>query len=147
MDKANGIKVKKPLRPLNKLKDDAWDLCSIYVRRTWADARGMVKCYTCPAVKHWKEMQAGHLVPGRSNGILFDLRGIRPQCFQCNCRKQGMTVEFLFELEKEIGFEKAVAVRAELRINSKIPRPSSRPELEELIKWFKVKISQIESRG
>lgn len=49
-----------------------------------ADGFGRVKCCTCPDVKHWKEMQAGHFIPGRCNSILFDERGCHAQCRRCN---------------------------------------------------------------
>ncbi len=39
-------------------------------------------------------MQAGHLVSGRTNGVLFDERGIFPQCYACNVCRQGMGAEY-----------------------------------------------------
>ena len=45
-------------------------------------------------------MQAGHLVSGRTNGVLFDERGIFPQCYACNVCRQGMGAEYtVFILE------------------------------------------------
>lgn len=147
MDKANGIKKPKPLKTVSSLKTKAWKFCSIYVRMLSADRNGMVECYTCGVKKHWKQMQAGHLVPGRGHSILFDLRGIRPQCYQCNCRCQGMTVAFLIHLEQEVGVEQARAIRDELHLKAKQPHPYSHEEMFELIEWFKIQIGMMERRN
>ena len=40
-------------------------------------------------------MQAGHAVSGRTNGIIFDERGIHPQCFVCNVKKHGAYEEYV----------------------------------------------------
>jgi hypothetical protein len=83
---------KKPKRKrlsVGKLKKRAWTEFSIYIRTFDADAEGMVKCCTCDSVKHWKEMQAGHFIPGRLNSNLFDERGTNVQCSLCNVVKGG----------------------------------------------------------
>lgn len=67
-----------------KAKEKAWKYCSIYNRMKDADWRGYVSCVTCGATKHWKEMQAGHFIPGRTNGILFEDNGIHAQDYRCN---------------------------------------------------------------
>ena len=136
MDKANGIKSRKKPPTLGQLKKKAWKLCSEYVRRKSADGGGNVRCYTCPTVSHWKKMHAGHLIPGRGHSILFDLRGLRPQCYVCNIHRQGQSVAFLIHLEQEIGVEDARRHRDELHEKAKKPYQYSRVELEELMAWL-----------
>lgn len=80
---------KKKKITLTKAKKKAWDACSLYVRMSAADVFGMATCVTCDIRKHYKQMQAGHFVPGRGNAILFDIRGIHVQCFGCNIMKSG----------------------------------------------------------
>ena len=46
-------------------------------------------CVTCGTIKNWKELQAGHFIPGRHNSILFDERGCHPQCYHCNIGLKG----------------------------------------------------------
>jgi hypothetical protein len=79
------------MRQKNKktLKKKAWQVFSEYIRRKYADAQGMVRCVTCGAIKFWKEMQAGHLLDGRSNSVLFDEEIVFPQCPGCNLFKNG----------------------------------------------------------
>jgi hypothetical protein len=48
------------------------------------DDYGFNRCITCGVRKYYKELQAGHFIPGRHNAILFDERGVHPQCFHCN---------------------------------------------------------------
>ena len=104
--------------PYQKLKREAWDWCSRYIRlRDALDyARkhglsldtGVCACYTCGAIYPIKEMQAGH---GRSrgsggrSGIYFDERFIRTQCVQCNAFEQGCPEEFRQNLVREYGEE------------------------------------------
>ena len=91
-------------KELTKLKKDTWSWCSKYVRLKYADYNGYDTCYTCGVVKHYKEMQAGHGFGGRTNGILFELKVIRPQCAGCNIFKHGNYDVFHTKLEKEYGY-------------------------------------------
>ena len=69
-----------------RLFKKAWKVFSLYIRQKYADIDGMVHCYTCPTVKHFKDMQAGHLWHGKLD---FDERNIHPQCYQCNVGHSG----------------------------------------------------------
>ncbi len=69
---------KKPDK--RKLKKKAWSLLSKIKRLEEANDNGIVECYTCEKRDHWKTMQAGHLLDGRNNAILFEEIGIHPQC-------------------------------------------------------------------
>ena len=69
-----------------RLFKKAWKVFSLYIRKKYADIDGMVHCYTCPTVKHFKDMQAGHLWHGKLD---FDERNIHPQCYQCNVGHSG----------------------------------------------------------
>ena len=63
-------------RTLSYLKKKLWKLVSEYVRRSGADRNGNCRCCSCGVLRNWKELQAGHFIDGRSNGILWDLRGL-----------------------------------------------------------------------
>ena len=76
-----------------------------WVRMSYADDNGMVHCYTCSSVRHYKELDAGHAVPGLKNHCRYDIRIIRPQCDTCNRRKSGNLSVFIPKLIKEIGME------------------------------------------
>jgi len=75
-------------------KKKAWEAFSRYIRLKYADKEGNVVCVTCGAIKPWDQMQAGHFVPGRTGGILFDERGVHPQCVRCNIFLRGNLIEY-----------------------------------------------------
>ena len=79
---------------------------SFHVRASAAlqlDCGGMIPCYTCGRMHHWKSMDAGHYI-GRSNrGVRWDLRNIRPQGTRCNSYQEGMHWQFRVKLVAEIG--------------------------------------------
>ena len=74
----------------------AWDAFSIYIR-TKDSVGNLNTCITCGIMKPIKGrgvIQAGHFVPGRTNAILFDERGVHPQCYGCNMGKQGNPIKY-----------------------------------------------------
>lgn len=76
-------------KTISQLKKICWKLCSLFNRQKDADWRGYVACCTCGVIKHYSEGDAGHFLAGRTNGILFDDRGIHFQCKTCNGFKGG----------------------------------------------------------
>ena len=94
-------KAKKP--SITKQKKEADRVMSLAVRQSSADKDGMVKCYTCPYVGHWKKLQNGHLVSRFYLATRYDLRNCRPQCITCNIWRHGRTPEFAQHLKEELG--------------------------------------------
>lgn len=77
----------------SKAKARAWKAFSLYIRLR--DAKGEnVTCVTCLRVNHYKKMQAGHFIPGRHNAVLFEERGVHPQCYACNIVLGGNGVKY-----------------------------------------------------
>lgn len=117
------MRKKVPLeqKTAKQLKKIAWDETSLYVRQRHADPHtGLVACYTCGVVMHWKEGDAGHAIPGRHNKVLFDLTILRFQCKHCNGPKSGMQYTFGKKLNQENGedwFEqKQIEAKGELKL-------------------------------
>lgn len=129
--------------PLAKLKAKAWTLCSEYTRRRYADRNGLVKCITCGKIGFWKDFQASHLVAGRGNSILFDTRGIYPACKACNIFKGGNILAYMKFLENKLGVKKAIVLRDELIVKSKIPLKRNAEDYKKLILFFKRKIGRL----
>lgn len=96
---------------LKTLKTKAWKLFSEYIRRKYADDSGYVACVTCGSVAHWKQMQAGHFIPGRCNSILFEENGVHPQCRRCNYN-EGNGPEYYIFMEKTYGKDEIDRLRA-----------------------------------
>lgn len=78
---------------------------SSYVRQKYADKEGMVKCYTCEDVYHYKRLQCGHYISRLFKYTRWDLNNLRPQCFYCNMRRAGCAFIFRENLVKELGTE------------------------------------------
>lgn len=88
---------------LKKWKNKAWKAFSEYIRRKHANLDGFVECVTCGERKHWKEVDAGHFVPGRNNTVLYDERLVHPQCKSCN-RNHGEQFKYAQFLKSEYGY-------------------------------------------
>ena len=129
-------------KTLKKQKASTWSAFSTYIRLRDAYAYykthpmanfGDCACCTCGRVYPYKKLQAGHFIPGRTNSILFDERGVYAQCYGCNCGKQGNGVEFFRFMQKVQG----ESVIDELRALRNQTRKYTVDELEEMEATYK----------
>lgn len=92
------------LPPLPRLKKKLWKIFSEFIRRRDADHAGMVKCFTCPRIMHWKDSQAGHYVPQSiALSLVFHEKNVHAQCGGCNLFKGGNPTIYAIELRKKYG--------------------------------------------
>ena len=100
--------------PLKKQKKKTWKEFSIYIRTR--DCMAYMKnhkelnelqceCITCKRVYGFKKLQAGHFVPGRTNSILFDERGVHAQCYGCNVGRSGDAITYYPVMVERYGQE------------------------------------------
>ncbi len=96
--------------PNSKLRDDyVWPVFSRFIRlrdclkTTGTFTQGM--CVTCGRTYPMGQLQAGHFIPGRTDAVLFDERGVHAQCYRCNCRLQGMWHKYYRFMQEEYGQE------------------------------------------
>lgn len=101
--KKDKAQIRERAKRLSYYKNKAWDLFSIYVRKSYADSNGMVSCYTCGNVMRWQDSQCGHAIGGRHGAVLFDEDICRPQCVTCNLTKRGNYTLFTTKLINENG--------------------------------------------
>lgn len=114
------------------LKKKAWDAFSKFIRQRDADENGNVKCCTCPNIKHWKEMQAGHFVSRVYESVFFDENNVWSQCPGCNMPpNNGRPILFARFLDEKYGAGAAdrIAERAHRRT-------MKRQELEFVLKKY-----------
>jgi hypothetical protein len=127
---------------LRSLKKKAWKLFSEWIRRKDTDAGGTEHCYTCLTPKFWKELHAGHAIPGRTNSVLFDPDIVKPQCPICNIWKGGQYHIFATKLIKEHGMEwwdqKLIDSRKVVKYTA--------ADLEDLILDLKQKLHELDNR-
>ena len=114
------------------LHKKCWKLMSEIVRRTGANPlTGLNECYTCRAVKPWKELQAGHRWHRRLD---FDFRNIKPQCQRCNGQQsRGGLSGNLGMYERRLIEEHGLEWSRQLERDANAHVGYSVPELESLI--------------
>lgn len=81
-----------------------WKVFSEFIRlRDAAPFTGYVKCFTCPAVKHWKEMDCGHGISRQHASTKYNEVNNHGQCKHCNGFNGGMTDVYAKEVDKRYG--------------------------------------------
>jgi NinG protein len=123
---------------LRCLIEDADILVSRFVRLSATNRDGDVKCFTCPSVKSWKEMDAGHYIPRANMYLRYDLRNLRPQCHVCNRVKYGQPALFAQHLEKDFPGLPDILLE-----ESRMIHHISREELRAIISEYTDKINEL----
>lgn len=118
-----------------KLKKKLWDSFSRHYRLKNADLDGNCVCYTCGAVKNWKQMQAGHFDSRRHSNTFIDEDNIRIQCVSCNVFLNGNYQAFA----RKLVAEKGLGILEDLHIRAVQPFKWDRIEMSEQIKTFRIK--------
>ena len=96
---------KKKVKSKSYWKGKAWAMFSKYIRSSRDSGDGIIACYTCGNLDHWKRLQAGHGIPGRNNAVLFMEDVCKPQDIQCNIFKRGNLAIFTRKLIGELGLK------------------------------------------
>ena len=79
--------MKKKTTAQLKKELDKW--FSQYIRLRRADANGLVECFTCGKIDHWKKQQAGHFQSRRHLTTRWNELNVQVQCVRCNMLNQG----------------------------------------------------------
>lgn len=86
---------------LPELIEEADILFSRWIRLSNADKDGMVKCFTCDNILHWRQAHNGHYISRSCNYLRHDVRNCRVQDESCNVHKRGNLLVYANRLEKE----------------------------------------------
>jgi len=114
---------------------------SQYVRLRAADDRGYGECYTCGAVRHWTEVDAGHFMSRACMSTRWEEKNVQFQCKRCNGFRSGEQYLFSMHLDQQYGEGTA----EELLRESKQTRKFSRQELEAMYHHYKRKVDELKS--
>lgn len=132
-------KVKK--ESVSTWKKKAWTQVSLFVRQRDADEDGMVRCCSCPNVRHWKQGDAGHFIDGRGNANLYDVRGIHFQCKPCNGSFKNQGIGNVKENYRLFMLERyGQAVIDELEAQNNTTKQFTVQELKQLVETYKPKL-------
>lgn len=90
-------------------KATAWKWFSLYIRlRDALETTGSpnsCRCITCKKVYDISYIQAGHMLGGRTGGILFDETMVFGQCYDCNCNHGGEYQAYKMVMVERNGIE------------------------------------------
>lgn len=101
---------------------------SLIQRKIWAECKRIIRarygnvCFTCERTgligSNW---HTGHLWAKAALGayLKYDLRVLRPQCYDCNINKGGMGADFYRKMVKENGQEYMDSLQRERQITVK----------------------------
>jgi hypothetical protein len=93
---------------------------SEWVRRKDADYRGLVKCFTCDCVQHWKMMHDGHFCKRSDTATFVDEINNNPQCPYCNIELKGNLEVYAKNLDKVYGLGTADKLKEKARTTVKM---------------------------
>lgn len=136
------IKREKKRLSISQLTKKLDTYFSLYIRLVNSDQHGMVKCFTCDGVHHYKAIQNGHFQSRRFMSTRFSELNCAPQCYACNVGMSGMQYEFGKRLDKKHGEGTAdhVVKRA------KEVRKFTSEEMLEMIEYYKSKVDNLKQK-
>ena len=128
---------KKSKQKISVLQRKVWELCKQLIRGKYGN-----ECYTCNAKglsgSNW---HTGHMLPKSSCGanLRYDLRNLRPQCYNCNINLGGNGAEFLRKMIIREGQEYVDKIFSEKNLIT----PNAYALYESLLEKYKL---QLETR-
>ena len=130
-------------KTVSKLKKELDTIFSIYIRLRSANEYGMVQCFTCGVVRHYKDgMQNGHFQSRKHMATRFDEENCQNQCIKCNMFSQGEQFKFGLNLDAKYGEGTAEELEHLARTTLKI----SRVEYEQQIRYYKLIVENLKEK-
>ena len=128
---------------ISKLKKELDKWFSLYIRLRDANEYGMVQCFTCGVVRHYKDgMQNGHFQSRKHMATRFDEENCQNQCVKCNMFSQGEQFKFGLNLDAKYGEGTAEELEHLARTTLKI----SRVEYEQQIRYYKLIVENLKEK-
>ena len=92
------------MKTISKLKKELDKWFSLYIRLRDATSEGLVQCFTCNKVSHYKSgMQNGHFQSRKHLATRWDEENCQVQCVGCNMFKAGEQYKFAINLDAKYG--------------------------------------------
>jgi hypothetical protein len=127
------------MKTISKLKKELDKWFSLYIRLRDATDEGMVECFTCGKVGHYKKgMQCGHFQSRRFLATRYDERN-QVQCVACNMFRAGEQWKFGMKLNAKYG----IGTSAELEFIARQPIKYARFEYENEIAYYKKIVNKL----
>tara|TARA_R110002012_G_C11525694_1_gene599964 strand:- start:262 stop:672 length:411 start_codon:yes stop_codon:yes gene_type:complete len=127
-------------KSISKLKKELDKWFSLFIRLNNSNEYGMVQCFTCGCIKHYKKgIQNGHFQSRSFLATRFNEENCQPQCVGCNMFKQGEQYKFALNLDAKYGEGKA----QELEFLARTTVKFTRVDYEEKILYYKLLVNKL----
>ena len=126
---------------LQYLISDLDHVFSQYIRCKYADANGIVECYTSGKKMKWQEIQCGHFIPRGNLGTRWMEANCRPQSMEDNYFKLGNLEVF----EQKLDEENSGIVEYLQETARQVTKPT-RDELKALIIEYRSKLNLVKKK-
>jgi len=135
----------KSTKPKKKKQITRWKLVKMldsifsrYIRLSYADNNGMVKCVTSGDMYHWKNIQNGHFITRWNYKYRWDEKNCYPQCYVDNCIKNWNYKEytlFMIRTHWQIVVENMITDKELVKIST--------PRIKEQIEHYEKCVKEI----
>tara|TARA_R100000005_G_C4870373_1_gene127174 strand:+ start:47 stop:466 length:420 start_codon:yes stop_codon:yes gene_type:complete len=128
-------------KPISKLKKELDKWFSLYIRLREATNEGIVQCFTCNKIAHYKKggMQCGHFQSRRHHATRWHEWNCQVQCVKCNMYEQGSQWKFGLNLNAKYG----EGTSNELQFLAQTTVKITRTEYEENIRYYKTLVNNL----
>ena len=127
-------------KSISKLKKELDKWFSFYIRLRDATDEGMVQCFTCGKVAHYKTgMQNGHFQSRRHLATRWDETNCQVQCVGCNMFKSGEQFKFHLNLNAKYGEDTSINLQHKAMQSVKI----TRVEYQDYISYYKEAVENL----
>lgn len=112
--------IKKRSTPEALLKKKLWELCKQIIREAYGNT-----CYTCErGGLKGSDWHTGHFIPSSTCGafLRYDLRNLRPQCYNCNINLGGNGAIFYRNMVGDVGQAEVDQLFADKKVSVKADR-------------------------
>ena len=128
------------MKTISKLKKELDKWFSLFIRLRDATDEGLVQCFTCGKVSHYKSgMQNGHFQSRRHHSTRWNEMNCQVQCVKCNMYEQGEQFRFGIALEGKYG----EGTSEELEFLARTIMKVSRIDYEEKISYYKEAVDKL----
>jgi len=128
------------VKTISKLKKELDNIFSLYIRLRDATDEGLVQCFTCGKVSHYKSgMQCGHFQSRKHLATRWHTKNCQVQCVGCNMFKAGEQYKFAINLDAKYGKRKAEFLESLARTTIKF----SRIDYEDNISCYKEAVEKL----
>ena len=122
------------MKTISKLKKELDKWFSLFIRLREATDEGVVQCFTCSRISHYKSgMQCGHFQSRRHHTTRWQEQNCQVQCVKCNMYEQGEQFRFGLGLDSKYG----IGTAEELEFLALTSIKFSRIDYEEKIVYYK----------